>query len=187
MRRRLKQAAKKVDNHPVVAAFALTGTMFGALLIWASLASDPVLLGRAGVEHRTNLYGQVSSTAVALLAVALTVLSILIALPDRPRVEELRQRSGWRLLQAMLMAAALLCLLTLVAAHVGAAVDRKAPIEWLEQLTVASAVSALITVAISGVAFAMLLRAASQPPDPSLGRGEGPATTTVIPKPDKVG
>jgi hypothetical protein len=162
-----------VDNHPVFTTFVVWVLLSVGLVLWAAADPHPVLLGRAGVDHRTDLYGQLASTSVGLLAAALTVLSILIALPDRPRVEQLRDQTGWRLLQAMLLAAALLCLIDLVAAHIGGAIDRKHPIEWLEQLTLATSIVAVLTVAIAGGAFALVLRAIPQPPDPSLGRGEG--------------
>jgi hypothetical protein len=168
-------AVRTADEHPVATAFVVWAVLLAGLLVWALLDDDPVLLGRAAVAHRTSLYGQIGASAVALLAVALTVLSILIALPDQPRVQELRERPGWRLLQSMLLAAALLCLITLASAHIGGAVDRseRDPMEFTEQLTVATGISALATVAVAGAAFAALLRAISHPPDPSAGRGEG--------------
>jgi hypothetical protein len=163
----------KLDKHPVATSLALVGVLFFGLLIWAWRDPNPVLLGRAAIDHRTDIYSQFASTAVALLAVALTVLSILVALPDQPRVRELRDRSGWRLLQNVLLAASFLCLVTTVAAHVGTGVDRGKPLEWLEQLTVAAGIGSILTVAVAGAAFAMLLRATTQPADPSIGRGEG--------------
>jgi hypothetical protein len=166
-----KSVLQAADDRPVITAFVVWIALLAALLIWDELQSGPVLLGIAARDHRTDIYGEIASSSVGILAVALTVLSILVALPDEPRVHELRQQTGWRLLQAMLLAAALLCLIALVSAHVGAAVDRAAPIGWLEQLTLASAIVGVLTLAVAGGAFALLLRAIRQPPDPSAGRG----------------
>jgi hypothetical protein len=120
------------------------------------------------------LYGQFSASAVALLAVSLTVLAILVALPDREAVAELRAGPAWPLIQAFLLCTAFLCLITLVCAHVGAAVDiHRRGREWLELLLIAAGAMSVVSVFASGVAFGLFLRRASDPPDPSKGRGMG--------------
>jgi MFS family permease len=125
---------------------------------------------RRGLIHA----GFRSAIAVALLAVALTVLSILFALPDRKRLEELRQTEGWRLLQGSLVAAAFFCLATVVFSFLGSAVDDapKERREWLEQLVFASAVTGVLAILVSGGAFALILRAMRQAAD-DFRRGTG--------------
>lgn len=122
------------------------------------------------------LYGQFASSAVALVAVALTVLAILFALPDRERLKTLREEPAWPRLQALLMAAAVLCFVTLVTAHVGSAVDRKMPgIEWLEQILLASSVMAVLALLVAGVTFALVLSIVAEDPDsPTSGQGGRP-------------
>jgi hypothetical protein len=67
---------------------------------------------------------------------------------------------------------ALLCLVTLVSAHLGAALDNGPKgNEWLDLLTFTSAMMAVLAVSICGVVFALFLRVSRQPPDPSKGRG----------------
>lgn len=142
------------------------------LLVWASSSSAPVLLARADGKDRVTLYGQFASSAVALLAVSLTVLAILVALPDRESVKELREGPAWPRIQAFLLCAALLCLITLVASHLGAALDaRDAGRVWLELLVVAGATASVVSVLAGGIAFGLFLRRANEPPDPSAGRG----------------
>jgi hypothetical protein len=164
-----------LDDHPVLAALIAWGILTAGLVTWAEVADGPQLLGRAGVEHRTAIYGQVTSTSVALLAVSLTVLSILVALPDNPRVAELRALTGWRILQTMLLVAALIWLVALGASLLGGSIDRdmKNPMEWLEQLMLAACIAGVLTVLFAGIAFSLLLHAIANPPDPSVGRGRG--------------
>jgi putative exporter of polyketide antibiotics len=108
-----------------------------------------------------------------MLAVTLTVLAILLALPDRPALEDLRASDAWTRLQATLLATALLCLITLVSALLGAAIDDQATgKQWLDLLTITAGAMAVTAVLLSGVVFALFLRISQQPADPSTGRGQ---------------
>jgi hypothetical protein len=107
-----------------------------------------------------------------LLAVTLTVLAILLALPDRVTLEELRASPAWPRLQGTLLATASLCLVTLVSAQLGAAIDDEPKgKQWLDLLTITSGCMAIIAVLLGGVVFGLFLRAFQQPVDPSKGRG----------------
>lgn len=161
------------DRHPVVGLLSVAVTVYGGLLISSAAARRPLLLARAEPAHRLDMYGQFASCAVAMLAVTLTVLAILLALPDRPALEDLRASDAWTRLQATLLATALLCLITLVSALLGAAIDDQATgKQWLDLLTITAGAMAVTAVLLSGVVFAMFLRISQQPPDPSTGRGQ---------------
>lgn len=177
MKAQAKRLFRAADERPVVTVFVATALLFIGLLAWAWRSSAPVLLANAPAKDRVALYGQFASTSVALLAVSLTVLAILVALPDRPAVEELRRGPAWPRLQAFLLSTALLCLVTLVCAHLGAAIDnRRDGREWLELLLVTGAVMSVLCNLASGLAFGLFLRRANEPPDPSEGRGLGKTT-----------
>lgn len=166
------RAARFADRHPVAVLLTVTAGIYVALLVWSAISSTPLLLARAEPAHRVDVYGQFAATAVALLAVALTVLAILIALPDRPALEDLRSSDAWSRLQATLLAAALLCLITLVAAHLGAAIDDGPKgKQWLDLLMITTAAMAVLAVLLGGVVFAMFLQVSEEPADPSRGRG----------------
>jgi hypothetical protein len=158
------EAADRRPVHVVVGFFAVS---FVGLLAWGYLDGGPVLLAGAKPDHRTVVYGQLSQSAVGMLAVSLTVLAILTALPDRRGVQDLRGRRAWRLLLAGLAATAGLCLVCLIAAHLGGALDNGADgKEWLSSLTIASAVSAIVSLLVFGAAFTLALPRAHDPPDP---------------------
>jgi hypothetical protein len=160
------------DRHPVAVLLIMAVVSYGGLIIWSVERSSPLLLARAVPSDRIVIYGQFASSAVALLAVSLTVLAILLALPDRGTLEELRASSAWPRLQATLLSAALLCVIALVAAHLGAAIDDQPKgKQWLDLLAISSGCMAVIAVVLGGVVFALFLRASQQPPDPSEGRG----------------
>lgn len=161
------------DRHPAAALLLVTGGCYLGLLAWSWRRSEPLLLARAEGSRRVDLYGQIASSSVALLAVSLTVLAILLALPDRPVISDLRSTAVWPRLQATLLVAALLCLITLVGAHVAAGIDgRQDAVEWLSLLVVSAAGGAVLSVLIGGIVFGLFLRASQQPLDPSVGRGE---------------
>lgn len=164
--------ARFLDKHPVGALLGLTAAIYGGLLLWATIHAEPLLLARSQPAHRLDIYDQFASSAVAMLAVTLTVLAILLALPDRPALEDLRASDAWSRLQAMLLAAALLCLITLVSAHLGSAIDDHAKgKQWLDLLMITTGAMAVIAVLLGGVVFALFLRVSQQPLDPSQGRG----------------
>lgn len=130
---------RAADDRPVAALLIVTVVLYIGLRVWDHFSKGPILLARVAPDDRVTLYGQFASSAVALLAVSLTVLAILVALPDREAVAELRAGSAWPRIQAFLLCTALLCLVTLVSSHVGAAVDgEKRGREWLELLVLAT-------------------------------------------------
>lgn len=165
---------RAADDRPVVTVLVFAAFLYVALSVWAWRSPAPILLARADGEDRVTLYGQFASTSVALLAVSLTVLAILVALPDREAVREMREGPAWPRIQAFLLSAALLCLVTLISSHLGAALDADDDgREWLELLVVAGAVASVLSVLAGGIAFGLFLRRANEPPDPSAGRGMG--------------
>jgi hypothetical protein len=167
------KALKAADRHPVATLTAISLATYVGLLIWSWLRSDPLLLARAVAADRVTVYGQLAASAVAMLAVTLTVLAILVALPDRPGVEELRDSGSWPRLQGTLLASALLCLVTLVTGHLGVALDNKQTGKpWLELAAITAASMAVISVIVCGVVFALFLHVAPEPEEPSKGRGE---------------
>jgi hypothetical protein len=170
--RRLGRIVKSADRRPAPATLLLWGLCFVGLRVWSVLDHAPVLLARADPARRADVYGQVASTSVALLAVSLTVLAILYALPDRPTVQEMRDSDTWPALQGLLLMIALLCMIAVVTAHVGTAVDHHKPgIEWLEQLMLASAAISVLALMVAGIVFAAVLYVSAGPKDPSQGRG----------------
>jgi hypothetical protein len=176
MKLRVVKLLRAADERPVASLLLFAGVLYAALLGWARFSSAPVLLGRLDGEARLAVYGQLANTAVALLAVSLTVLAILVALPDREAVIELREGPAWPLIQAFLLGTAFLCLVTLVTAHLGTALDAGDDgREWLGLLVVTSAVMSVVSVFASGIAFGLFLRRAGEPADPSVGRGSGGA------------
>jgi hypothetical protein len=177
VRPRLKVLARAVDTHPVIALFTFWTLAGSTLTILSYGFSTDLLLANAGGTRRSSLYGQIASTTVAVLAATLTVLSILLALPDRPRVAELRKSDAWRLLQGMLLATAAACLAALILAELGIALDTasKPHQRWIEHWCMASVISGLLGILVSGAFFGLLLKAVSRPSDPSTGRGAGSA------------
>lgn len=162
------RALRAADERPVVVVGALLVVLYAGLEIWALLDDQPVLLAAARPDDREELYGQLAASAVTLLGIALTVLAILVALPDRPGVEDLRGRTAWPLLRTGLLATGALCLLCMATAHLATALDN-APHgkEWLSNLVIAAATAALIAVSVFGGAFWLALRRSRDPADPA--------------------
>lgn len=165
-----------MDRHP--------GSMLLGLLVLTTivlrllaLGRAPILLGRATADHRLMLYGQFGSSAVALLAASLTALTVMIAVPDRTRTEQLRATVGWRLVQRTILVTALLCLVTLIVAHLGAGIDDStAGRKWIEALMLSSAGTTVIAVITAGLGLLLALTALDAPEVVdaiSYGRGSG--------------
>lgn len=165
------------DRHPSACALALGAVIFMGLRIYSEFHDGSVLLAGAHAQQRLAIYSELASSAVALLAVTLTVMTILLALPDRPAMREIRQgRYTWRLLRSLLLSTAFLALVTLVAAHVATGVDdARQGKEWLEQIVVAGSVTTVLALLVSGGTFWVILQRLDKPADPSRGRGEGTA------------
>jgi hypothetical protein len=162
------------DEHPVLATCVVAGLLFLGLRLWSLLDDAPVLLARAHPHQRVVIDGQIAGSAVATLGIALTVLAILLALPDRPAITDIRQGDTWPRLRGLLLTIALLSLIALVAAHVGSAIDNAVEgRECLEQVMLASAATAVIAFMVAGLTFWLVLRRADEPDDPSRGRGQG--------------
>lgn len=81
---------------------------------------------------------------------------MLIALPDRPSVERLRELAAWRALPKMLLVTAALLTLTLLLTLVGQSADASRLADWrFEVVVVASMCAALFGLIVSGLAFAL--------------------------------
>lgn len=113
-----------LDRHPSLCAVLIAIGIYVSLRIYSAFHGGPVLMAGAHPQQRLSIYSEMASSAVALLAVTLTVLTILVALPDRPVIREIREgKYTWRLLRSLLMVTASLALVTMVAAHLGTAID----------------------------------------------------------------
>lgn len=162
------------DDHPVFATCIVAALIFVGLRIWSLCDDDPVLLAAAKPQQRVELLGQIASSAVAILGISLTVLAILIALPDRPVISDLRKSDTWPRLRALLLTIALLALVAVVTSHIGAGVDNATHgLEWLEQVTLASAAAGVLALLVAGLTFSLVLKKAEGPDDPSRARGQG--------------
>lgn len=174
VRKALTQVLKALDGRPATTTGGTFLLALTTLLIWSAASSSPVLLARASPDRRTVIYGEFAQTSVAIVAVALTVLAILYALPDRLSIRELRRTDTWPRLQSLLLSVGLLALLTLICAHVGTALDHTPHgLEWLEEVMLAAATTAVLALLIAGITFALVLHIGSSPSDPSEGRGMG--------------
>jgi hypothetical protein len=162
------------DKHPAIATCSLALLVFLGLHGLAAIHDGPLLLARPDPGRRLTIYGQLAASAVAVLGISLTVLAILIALPDRPVITDIRQGETWPRLRNLLLVTAFLSLLALVAAHLGAALDGgPRGCEWLEQSLLACSAATVLALLAAGVTFWLVLRSADQPDDPSRGRGRG--------------
>lgn len=163
-----------IDRHPSLAVILFAVFVFVGLRVYSTFHDGPVLLAGAEPEQRLSIYSEIVSTAVALLGISLTVLTILLALPDRPVIREIREgKYTWRLLRGLLMVTAFLALLTMVVSQLATGVDNApAGHEWLEQVVIAGAVSTVVALLFGGLTFWLILVRMDDPPDPSRGRGE---------------
>lgn len=168
------KAVDWADDHPGLVAVAFAVAVFVVLHIWSVFHDGPLLLARADPNSRLEIYGQIAASAVAVLGISLTVLAILLALPDRPAISDIRHSDTWPRLRGLLLIVALLALIGLVSAQVGAGADnQKAGCEVLEHVVIASSVATVAAMVVAGVTFWLVLRAADEPSDPSEGRGQG--------------
>jgi len=168
------RALRWADMHPALATLLITALAFLGLHIWARVHDGPLLLARAEPERRLAVYGQLGSSAVAILGISLTVLAILIALPDRPTIADIRESDTWPRLQGLLLTIAFLALLALITAHLGGAIDdQTAGRECLEQILLACSSATVLALLVAGLTFWLVLKRAEEPDDPSRGRGQG--------------
>jgi hypothetical protein len=168
------KALSWADDHPVLATCILASVIFVGLRTWSCVDDDPVLLAGAKPDQRVAIYGQMAGTAVATMGIALTVLAILLALPDRPAITDIRESDTWPRLRGLLLTVALLSLIALVSAHLGAGIDNaNVGREWLEQVMLAAATAAVVALLFAGLTFWLVLARSDEPDDPSRGRGMG--------------
>ncbi|HET8863336.1 MAG TPA: hypothetical protein VFM94_08815 [Solirubrobacterales bacterium] len=168
------KAVDWADDHPGLTAVSFAISVFVVLRIWSALHDGSLLLARADPDSRLEIYGQIGASAVAILGVSLTVLAILLALPDRPAIADIRDSDTWPRLRGLLLVIALLAFIGLVSAQIGAAVDNQmSGCEFVEQIVIASAVATVAAMGVAGVTFWLVLQATDEPSDPSRGRGQG--------------
>lgn len=169
----LEKFAGLADRQPAGAALLLWILVYLGLRVWGSIDAGPVLLARAEPGRRDALYTTFSSSTASMLAVTLTILAILYALPDRDGIREVRGSSSWPALQGLLLSVAFLCLVCLVTAHLGLALDHGVPgKEWLEFILISASSVATLALLTGGLVFSVILYIGAQPPDPSDGRGD---------------
>ncbi len=164
-----------VDRHPSLVAILIAIFIFAGLRIYSAIHDGPILLAGADPEQRLSIYSEIVSTAVALLGISLTILTILLALPDRPVIREIREgKYTWHLLRGLLMVTALLALVTMIAAQVATGIDNATTgREWIEHLVVAGSTATVVALVAGGFTFWLILVRLDDPPNPARGRGEG--------------
>lgn len=132
-------------DNPAGAAFAAWILMYSGLRVWSQLDDGPILLARAEPSRRDDRYTMFNSSSASMLAVTLTVLALLYALPERPAIREARDSHTWPAIQGLLLSIDFFCLIALVTAHIGLAVDHgERGVEWLEQIMLISALVATL-------------------------------------------
>jgi hypothetical protein len=104
----------------------ILGSSVAAGLVDAALVLLPhgkVLLESVPQGERVAVYNATSAAAGPLLGFAIAAVAILIALPERPSVDRLRELAAWRALPKMLLVTAGLLTLTLVLTIIAQAAD----------------------------------------------------------------
>jgi hypothetical protein len=162
-----------IDRHPVRTTWIALLALAACLELAQIVTGDPLLLARLSPDSRQHFYGQVVQASIGLLGVSMTVLAILVALPDRPQIHAIRSGGAWPLLKGLLLSVASISSLTLVLALVTLALSAEWAVQVLSQLVLASCVVATLSMVVSGVAFWLLLKKIDEPVQPE--RGTGPA------------
>jgi hypothetical protein len=122
-----------------------------------SLALDSkVLLESVPRGERLALYDATSAAAGPLLGFVIAAVAALVALPDRPSVERLRELAAWRALPKMLLVTAGTLTVTLVLTVVGQSADASREGDWLFEVFGIGAISgSVIGLVLSGFAFGL--------------------------------
>lgn len=137
----------------ILAVFALAGLVDYGLSIWLD---GEVLLASVPRAERLAVYDATSAAAGPLLGFVIAAVAVLIALPDRPSVERLRELAAWRALPKMLLVTAALLTLTLLLTLVGQTADASRVGDWLFEVVVfASMCGSLFGLIMSGMAFGL--------------------------------
>lgn len=133
--------------------FLLAGVVDYALSVWRD---SPVLLESIPQGERLAVYDATSAAAGPLLGFVVAAVAVLIALPDRPSVERLRELAAWRALPKMLLVTATLLTLTLILTLAGQSADASRESDWLfEGFVFAAMVGSLLGLVVSGLAFGL--------------------------------
>jgi len=137
----------------IFGSFVLAGVANAAL----SLVLDAkVLLESVPRDERLAVYDATSAAAGPLLGFVVAAVAVLVALPDRPSVDRLRELAAWRALPKMLLVTAGLLTLTLLLTLVGQTADASSQGDSLFEVFVfASMCGSLVGLVLSGAAFAL--------------------------------
>jgi hypothetical protein len=150
---RLMRRVDRSWHWVILGVFVLAGVFNYGLSVWLN---GEVLFESVPRSERLAVYDATSAAAGPLLGFAVAAVAVLIALPDRPSVERLRELAAWRALPKMLLVTAALLTLTLLLTLVGQTADASRFGDWLFEVVVfASMCGSLFGLIVSGVAFAL--------------------------------
>jgi hypothetical protein len=137
----------------ILGVFVLAAVVDYVLSVWRD---SPVLLESIPKGERLAVYDATSAAAGPLLGFVVAAVAVLIALPDRPSVERLRELAAWRALPKMLLVAATLLTVTLILTLTGQSADASTNSDWLFEVFVfAAMVGSLFGLVVSGLAFGL--------------------------------
>src|SRR5215211_7327960 len=137
----------------ILGLFVLAAVVNYVLSVWRD---SQVLLESIPKGERLAVYDATSAAAGPLLGFVVAAVAVLIALPDRPSVERLKELAAWRALPKMLLVTAGLLTLTLLLTLLGQTADASRegdPV--FEVFAFASMCGSLVGLVLSGTAFAL--------------------------------
>ena|SRR5215211_996054 len=139
----------------ILGLFVLAAVVNYVLSVWRD---SQVLLESIPKGERLAVYDATSAAAGPLLGFVVAAVAVLIALPDRPSVERLRELAAWRALPKMLLVTATLLTVTLILTLVGQSADASTNSDWLFEVFVfAAMVGSLFGLVVSGLAFGLAI------------------------------
>jgi lysylphosphatidylglycerol synthetase-like protein (DUF2156 family) len=155
------ETVRRMDRRDLFWPGVILGSWVVAGLVNALLSvllDAKVLLESVPRAERLAVYDSTSAAAGPLLGFVVTAVAVLIALPDRPSVERLRELAAWRTLPKMLLVTAALLTLTLLLTLVGQTADASRKGDSLfEVFAFASLCGSLVGLVLSGAAFALAI------------------------------
>jgi len=137
----------------ILGSFVVAGSVNAALSLFLG---GQVLLGSVPQSQRLAMYDATAAAAGPLLGFVVAAVAVLIALPDRPSIERLRELAAYRALPRMLLVTAGMLTSTLLLTILGQTADASAEGDTLfEIFAFASMCGSLVGLVLSGVAFAL--------------------------------
>lgn len=137
----------------ILGSFVVAGFVNAALSL---LLDGKVLLELVPRGERLAFYDATSTAVGPLLGFVVAAVAVLVALPDRPSVDRLRDLAAWRVLPKMLLITGGLLMLTLTLTILGQTADASRESDWLFEVFVfASMCGSLVGLVLGGAAFAL--------------------------------